>query len=160
MSLNYKQKYLKYKLKYLTTKKLYGGMNTPLNYDLNGDFRNAMKAEGNVRMELPKLNNAVIDSLTLKTMLRDSINNIGPDFVQDVIKKNLNTEDLGPDGQITTLLIDIYYGEKKTKDYLKDYCGKTDLDLVPNSVDDLIRIATEFVKCLARRYSTYYVLQN
>ena len=29
--MNYKQKYLKYKLKYLTAKKLYGGMNrTPI----------------------------------------------------------------------------------------------------------------------------------
>lgn len=158
MVLNYKQKYLKYKLKYLTTKKLYGGM---VPTDNPGDhFKRIMEDKSNISVEFRSI--GAFHTNLLKEELSKNIKNIIEEEKRDFLKNNQVINNKTFDytdlhGDIANLLIDIYYdgnaeNGNKIKNYLKNYCGKKDSDLIINNVDDFIKIAIEYLNCVSTNF--------
>ena len=163
MSLNYKQKYLKYKLKYLTTKKLYGGMFST--HENSVFFQNFMREKQHFKRIMNDPSNKIIEigklgafeTYKLKSDLSKTIKTKIEQNKIDVLKDNpvinnktFNYEDLH--GDIANLLVDIYYDVKKNgnevKNVLED-CFKKDLGNIEIiGIEGLILITIDYLNCV------------
>ena len=160
MSLNYKQKYLKYKLKYLTTKKLYGGM-VPIDNPKypNPRFQEVMIDTNNIHVESNKIGMFYTNDLKeeLSKKIEEEIEEKKRDLLKNYHVINNKTFDYKNLEDIANLLIDIYYdgaehNDNKIKNYLINYCEKEHSDLHIDNVKKLKEIAIEYLDCISTKF--------